>query len=114
MPAAFGAANATYANHEYRKAQLRASYARNRDRRREEKFIAAYGITWADRDALIAEQDGLCAICRRGGLPLELDHCHGSLLIRGMLCGPCNRGIGIMENDPARLRRAADYLEQRG
>lgn len=57
------------------------------------------------------EQDPTCAIC--GGKPdtLHLDHDHETEDIRDFLCGPCNRALGLMQDDPARLRAAADYLE---
>jgi hypothetical protein len=31
---------------------------------------------------------------------------------RGILCGKCNLGIGLLGHDPARLRAAAGYLEE--
>lgn len=75
-----------------------------------------HGITEEQYDALLAAQDGVCAICggvetNRNGF-LNVDHCHDSKVIRGLLCEPCNLAIGIMRDDPARLRAAAAYLEQ--
>jgi hypothetical protein len=32
-----------------------------------------------------------CAVCRRAGVPLEVDHCHVTGWIRGLLCKSCNR-----------------------
>jgi Recombination endonuclease VII len=41
----------------------------------------------------------------------HIDHCHATNTVRGVLCGPCNRSMGYMDDDPARLRAAASYLE---
>ena len=31
--------------------------------------------------------------------------------IRGLLCLTCNRALGLLKDDPMRVRAAADYLE---
>lgn len=80
-----------------------------------------YGVTKAQYEAAL--KDG-CTICRKIVPTLRVDHDHaccpevkGSRLaqlcgncIRGFLCGPCNRGLGLFGDDPAALRRAAQYL----
>jgi hypothetical protein len=75
-----------------------------------------YGLSQADLEALIAAQDNRCAICggeRNGhGTRLHIDHCHGSGKVRGLLCSKCNTGVGLFDNEPARLRAAAKYLER--
>ena len=75
----------------------------------------AYGITVEQYDAMLASQNGECAICYGGpngkGNRLHVDHCHESGQIRGLLCGECNFGLGKFGDDIARLRSAADYLE---
>jgi hypothetical protein len=71
-----------------------------------------YGITEEQFDALLATQDGRCAVCRREFTRRpNIDHDHSSGRIRGLLDGACNRAIGQMQDDPALLRAAADYLE---
>ena len=83
---------------------------------RERMVLATYGITQAQLEALIERQHGFCAIC--GGPPngpgtrLHIDHCHDTGRIRGMLCAKCNTMIGLADNDPCRLRDAADYLKE--
>lgn len=62
------------------------------------------------RRQLIEAHDGKCAICRRE-TSLCVDHCHATLTIRGMLCGRCNRAIGLLDDEPELLRVAAKYLE---
>lgn len=74
-----------------------------------------YGITVEEYDALLVAQGGLCAICRgpqtHGRENLDVDHCHATGRIRGLLCSHCNRGIGLLGDDPERMRAAAAYLE---
>jgi hypothetical protein len=63
---------------------------------------------------LMARQDGKCAICKQPPKPgkrLFIDHCHSTGHFRGLLCGNCNTGIGMLRDDPALIRAAVDYLE---
>jgi hypothetical protein len=69
-----------------------------------------YGLTEAERDAMIASQRGLCAICL-DALPVHVDHCHKTGRVRGVLCFNCNSAIGKLGDDPDAVRRAAAYLE---
>ena len=64
-----------------------------------------------DYDALLALQGGVCAICSKNR-PLGVDHCHLFNEVRGLLCNKCNLGLGMFDDDPDRLRAAADYLER--
>lgn len=63
-------------------------------------------------DALLAAQEGRCALCpatpktRR----LNVDHDHRTMEVRGLLCHKCNRVLWPWVT-PQWLRRAADYLE---
>lgn len=79
-----------------------------------------FGVTVAEYNALLAAQDGRCAICRKpetarsrhGNLKhLAFDHCHRTGHLRALLCDACNNGLGRFCDDPALLRAAADYLE---
>lgn len=76
--------------------------------------LKKYGITPGDYDQLLAEQDGVCAICAQPesieGRVLAVDHDHQSGAVRGLLCGRCNRAIGLLLDDPELLTRAANYL----
>lgn len=76
-----------------------------------------YGISADDYDKKLEAQNGCCAICRSassGGRTkvLSIDHDHATGLVRGLLCGSCNLGIGKFADDPERLVAAAEYLKQ--
>jgi hypothetical protein len=71
-----------------------------------------YGMTPEEYDLMVAEQEGRCRICKDEVDLLYVDHCHTTLVRRGGLCDGCNFGLGHFKDDPARLRAAADYLEE--
>lgn len=69
-----------------------------------------YGLTEAERDAVVASQRGLCVICLSASA-VHVDHCHKTGSVRGVLCFNCNSAIGKLGDDPDAVRRAAAYLE---
>lgn len=71
-----------------------------------------YGLTADQIDEMWSAQGHACAICREPVEKFHVDHCHGSGLVRGLLCGPCNKGIGQLKDDLGVLRSAVAYLEK--
>lgn len=91
-------------------------YAENPRFERPNQLMKKYRLTVAQFDALLAQQGGACAICRRrepGGRwnQFVVDHDHDTGAIRGLLCDPCNRGLGFFQESSSLLSRAAAYLE---
>ena len=74
-----------------------------------------YGLTLAGFDDLLARQGGRCGCCGteepeyRGW---QVDHCHVTGRIRGILCSACNTGIGKLGDDEEGLLRALAYIRQ--
>lgn len=88
--------------------------------------LARYGLTPESYQALYESQGGLCAICgtegtsdviphhvraATGASRLNIDHCHETGKVRGLLCNLCNTGIGHLKDSPDLLRAALRYLE---
>ncbi|MFE5406568.1 endonuclease VII domain-containing protein [Streptomyces sp. NPDC056580] len=69
-----------------------------------------YGLTEAERDAMIASQRGLCVICLEAPAA-HVDHCHETGRVRGVLCFSCNAALGQFKDQPEVIRRAAAYVE---
>jgi hypothetical protein len=90
----------------YRKAHPEKSYARNLKR--------SLGITLDEKQVIWEAQNKLCKICHRPvtllGAHVDHIHDHKPIIIRGLLCGPCNRAIGLFQDNPEVLDRAAAYL----
>jgi hypothetical protein len=98
-------------NREYRRA--------NADRIRAGKLLNAYGIPQGQYEAMLEAQGGACAICgsdtprSKAANHFHVDHCHGSGRVRGLLCSPCNTGLGKFRDDPVVMLRAVEYLNER-
>lgn len=88
---------------------------RHRTLDRVSKLRRVYGISEHDFDALREAQRDRCAICNDvfEKRP-RVDHCHKTNKVRGLLCGRCNRGIGMFGDSPVKCREAANYLEKAG
>ena len=96
-------------------------HQRNPDAHRRYNYAKLYqGMTISVFEAMLAEQGGVCAICKqpetttRNGKVRELcvDHCHATDEVRGLLCVGCNTAVGYAQDDPSILRAAADYLDR--
>lgn len=76
-----------------------------------------YGISFKDFDDISQKQDGKCLICQKSSHlsgrygKLQIDHCHKTGGIRGLLCSSCNRGLGFFKDDVTIVKRAVKYLK---
>lgn len=95
---------------EMRKAYKEAYRAKNKQQAEERRILRTYGLSPEEYNQIIALQDAKCAICK-SHTKLCIDHCHGTNIVRGLLCHPCNTALGLFRDDPAILGQAAEYLK---
>lgn len=90
-----------------------------------QRLKRVYGISYEQYEEIYNSQKGQCKICgvflklgivggstdKDKSLRAALDHCHKTGKLRGILCGYCNRGLGLFQDSPEKLRLAAKYLE---
>ncbi len=107
----------THAGPDLKESHRRASrewHRRNPEYVRNAHLNRQYGISSVEFQELLAKQNGVCAIC--GGTqadparPLAVDHDHDTGRVRGLLCDPCNQGLGGLQDSPELLKRAIEYL----
>lgn len=101
--------NAYYAQRRIDKYEQVREYERKFHTERRLRY--EYGTTSEVIEAVKASQNYLCAICRNKA-KLVIDHCHtkGKGHFRGLLCSPCNLGLGHFKDSPELLQQARDYL----
>jgi hypothetical protein len=78
------------------------------------RSLRKYGLRLLDYDEMVKAQDGRCRICgtTASGIAGEVwavDHDHVTKRVRALLCSDCNAGLGLFDDDPERLRAAAEY-----
>jgi hypothetical protein len=87
---------------------------------RERRVKRVYGLTPEEYNKLLETQNGVCAICGKeetysnqwNKRRLAVDHCHETGIIRGLLCGRCNSGLGWFDDNLEYLKKAVLHLER--
>jgi len=82
---------------------------------RPRKRLNRYGLTHEQFEAMLASQDGRCAVCqtpKTKGVGWCVDHDHVTGQVRGILCDACNKGIGFLQDDPDVIAGAAWYVRK--
>ena len=66
---------------------------------------------------MLLKQGGKCAICgsrdaktKHIGDKFFIDHNHNTGKVRGLLCRPCNSGLGMFKDNEAVIEQAVKYL----
>lgn len=107
---------------EARRATTRKWHRANPRKVKDGQLRAKYGITIDQYEAMFAAQGGACAICGETSLGLDahgkrmthfpVDHDSETGIVRGLLCGRCNVGIGQFRHRSHLLRSAIRYLSR--
>lgn len=72
-----------------------------------------YNISIEEYNSILEKQNNLCAICKLlSKTKLNVDHCHNTGRIRGLLCGNCNRALGLFKDNIQYLYNAIEYLSK--
>lgn len=118
-------------NPEYRREKTKLWRDKNKDRVREYKIKnkmkmyftdskRKYGITEERFNRMLSQQKNKCCGCGmmfkfgdKNTTP-NIDHCHKTGKIRGLLCRRCNSVLGYFKDNPKPLIKLARYLKCHG
>ncbi|MBT2541959.1 endonuclease VII domain-containing protein [Streptomyces sp. ISL-44] len=97
---------------------------RSVQRQGESRGVKRHGLTLAEREALLANQGGVCAICEAdtpgSDRSWPVDHDHSCCprkqscgrCVRGILCYSCNTALGHARDSVGILSAMITYLER--
>lgn len=91
-------------------------YKSNREKYYEGTLKRKFGISLIEYNDMLSKQNNSCAICLKDRSLFKrrfnVDHCHKTGQVRGLLCSPCNTSIGLLNESLETIKRAADYLKE--
>lgn len=102
-------------DHAKEKARNTREWVRKNPDKKKAWDLKLLGWTLELYKAVSIAQDDVCAICKRPqeGKALAADHVH---IVppkpRGLLCDPCNIGLGFFKDSPELLEAAVSYLRK--
>ena len=83
-----------------------------------EKLKLRYGLTYDAWEELRESENFACMICgiteEEIGRVLDVDHCHTSNKVRGVLCNHCNAMLGHARDNVEVLKAGIEYLTKYG
>lgn len=100
----------------------RLDLQQNPEKYKEQRLKYKFDISLKEYEELKHSQNNCCAICknketsidsRTGSIrDLAVDHCHITNKIRGLLCGNCNKALGLFKDNIEYIKKAILYLEK--
>lgn len=93
-----------------------------RKNRTRQQRVRKYNLTDTEYQNMISRQNNCCAIClillddtidnTNTNIRPRIDHCHTTGIVRGILCGQCNVGLGHFYDNEESLLNAILYLRK--
>lgn len=86
----------------------------NKDKFNNARIWRIYGITLKDYNNMLISQNHCCAICSISvenlNRMLDIDHCHKTGKVRGLLCNRCNKFLNMIDVNDDILEKIRNYV----
>lgn len=80
--------------------------------------LKCYNLSQPEFETLLVQQNHKCALCHDkliegGSTNLNVDHCHNTGKVRGLLCHRCNMIVGFLDKGdwPTQLHKIENYVK---
>jgi len=103
--------NPQFSSYKEYKAFLWQKYKENTPKEKLKYRHYSYRYKISEDDFLALNRVKNCQICENLLPKINLDHCHKTGKIRGVLCKNCNVGLGNFFDNISLLQKAIDYLK---
>ena len=80
--------------------------------RRKQRLKQNYGISLEQYQEMLIQHNNKCAVCNEEHKrrPLNVDHCHTTGKVRGLLCDKCNMALGLLKDSKDLINNLGKYL----
>ena len=79
---------------------------------KESNLKRTYRITLSQFNIMLVKQNNKCLICLKEMNKPNVDHCHKTGKVRGLLCTHCNFGLGHFHESLEFLTNAINYIKE--
>lgn len=91
-------------------------YHKDKDSYKWRNIKNTFGLSREDFFNILEKQDNKCALCNKpfgdfSSRILHIDHDHETNKVRGLLCMPCNVGLGMLGDNEEGLSKALKYVK---
>ena len=73
-------------------------------------YVKRYGLNSVEVDWIYFLQEGICANPGCNEKAGNFDHCHKTKKLREILCQGCNKGLGMLGENPQRIAGLLQYI----
>ena len=98
---------------EEKKARRESNPCNTPEWRQQYRLKERFGLTTEEYRGMITIQNNRCATCGTEfdeQTKPQVDHCHNTGKVRGLLCRPCNTSLGLLKENPDTLKNLITYL----
>ena len=89
--------------------------SKNKEKWKRYQTCHRYGISTEEYEDLIESSGKSCPICNTlfddSKYKRNIDHCHETGIVRGIICNHCNVALGWFKHDEDILRRAISWIK---
>lgn len=99
---------------EKNKDKIKEHKLKSKESQKIKRLKKVYNLSVEEYDSLIEQQGNKCKVCEVSFEEnwINIDHCHSTGKIRGLLCVCCNLALGGAKDDINILNKLINYLEE--